>query len=226
MTTPTIDQPTQPWGASPPSPPPPKPNRRTRILAAAGLGLLLTVGSIAYAAGASTSDPAPAPTTAPASPSTQPSPDEGLTLPEETPDPEPAELAIGDTWVWEDGLEATVTDMKRYPLGEWAAGGDPDRHDKLVVTIKLTAGDKASGDLMVTSTMLYGKNGRAAESVFDDLPDGSQIDGMQETPDQLRAGRSVTGTFGFAVPKGGPTDVVLTVNPGLDYEDATFTGRG
>jgi hypothetical protein len=37
--------------------------------------------------------------------------------------------------------------------------------------------------------------------------------------------RSITGEFGFAVPKGGPSDVVFSLNPGLDYSDATFTGR-
>lgn len=55
---------------------------------------------------------------------------------------------------------------------------------------------------------------------------GIETDHMQETPDRLRKGRSVTGEFGFAVPKGAKTDIVFTFVPGWDYSDATFTGRG
>jgi hypothetical protein len=54
---------------------------------------------------------------------------------------------------------------------------------------------------------------------------GIETDHLQVTPDTLRKGRSITGDFGFAVPKGKTTDIVFAFAPGLEYVDATFTGR-
>jgi hypothetical protein len=61
----------------------------------------------------------------------------------------------------------------------------------------MTASEQASDDLLVTSTLHYGKDGRAAESGFDGGDYGGiETDHLQETPDTLRKGRSITATSG------------------------------
>lgn len=48
---------------------------------------------------------------------------------------------------------------------------------------------------------------------------------MQEAPQVLRAERTVTGVFGFAVPRGQTNNLVITATPSYAYVEATFEGR-
>lgn len=107
----------------------------------------------------------------------------------------------------------------------WPA--DPGRAaHNLVLTIRMTASEQASGDLPVTSTpplqqrwpiRRRGVRLRRVRRYRARLHAGD--------PDTLRKGRSITGDFGFAVPKGKTTDIVVAFAPGLEYVDATFTDR-
>jgi hypothetical protein len=51
------------------------------------------------------------------------------------------------------------------------------------------------------------------------------IDAMQDAPQVLRAKRTVTGVFGFAVPRGQTDNLVITATPSYEYVEATFEGR-
>jgi hypothetical protein len=48
---------------------------------------------------------------------------------------------------------------------------------------------------------------------------------MENAPSVLRPHKTVTGTFGFAVPKGRATAITVTVTPSFDYDESTFEGR-
>jgi hypothetical protein len=155
----------------------------------------------------------------------EPDPNEGIPDPTDTTEPEPAEVRVGETFTYIDGLRVAVVKVQRAPISEVASGGNRARHDNLVLTVKMTATKATSGELDITATLHHGADGREAEAVFDaDGYGGVATDFMQEHPARLRKGRSLTGTFGFAVPKS-RTEVVFTFNPGYDYQDATFIGR-
>jgi hypothetical protein len=234
MTTPTPTETPTPT-PTPTNPTLPARPRRHKVLLASLIAAALLVAGIGMGAVAAGGNPdtdrvnvpqsaQPAPEPEPAPDPELADPDADLQVPEE--DPEPAEVAIGDTFTYEDGLQVAVLRVRRAPISEVGSGGNPARHDNLVLTVKITATEKTTTDLSVTSSLFYGKDGRAAESVFDTAGYGGiETDHMQETPDRLRKGRSVTGEFGFAIPKGAKTDIVFTFAPGWDYSDATFTGR-
>jgi hypothetical protein len=109
--------------------------------------------------------------------------------------------------------------VSKAQVGPYAAGGSRARDHLIRVTMKITAGSDAI-DLSPDVTLQYGSGGQTAETVFDE-----GIDAMQNAPDVLRANRSVTGVFGFAVPRGQIDDLVITATPSYEYVEATFEGR-
>ena len=147
--------------------------------------------------------------------------------PTDTTEQEPTEVRVGDTFTWTDGLKAAVVRVRRYPISEVGSGGNPKTQENLLLTVKLVAATATSAELSITSTLQYGADGRTAEAVFDSADyGGGEGNAFQEAPSRLRKGRSLTDSFGFAVPKGRTVPFVFTLQPGYDYVDATFTGRG
>jgi hypothetical protein len=82
-----------------------------------------------------------------------------------------------------------------------------------------TAGNEAV-DLAPDVKLQYGTDGQVAESVFDE-----GIDALQNAPQVLRAKRSVTGVFGFAVPRGKVDKLVVTATPSYEHQETTFEGK-
>jgi hypothetical protein len=228
-----------------PQPEQPKDRRARKVVIGLAAGLVFVLASAVVIGQTSSAKPKPtAQTTEQTSPDTTLPPnfsDDELGVPDETvpegdasPDgtesEEPAapeELAVGSTWTWSDGLQAEILGIKRAPISEVGSTESNGRYENLAVVVKLTATDGASDDLAVTADLFYGKDGRSAESVYDSAEYGGiETDGMSDTPDKLRDGKSVTGTFGFAVPKNqDPTEVSFVLNPGFAYEDGTFDGK-
>jgi hypothetical protein len=229
---PTVDHPG--WGFNATSTPQPQPPKRPLYkrpwfivgLAGLGLGLLGLIGLFVLIGAVGESNEDAASPANQAGPITTVEPNDDPTPTTTEPEPAQTEVAIGDTFTWTDGLAVSVVKVQRAKISEVAAGGNPDRHDNLVLTVKMTATRAVATDLNIVATLHYGDDGREADAVFDDDGYGGvATDFMQEHPDHLAKGRSLTGQFGFAVPKGGRTPVVFSFQPGFDYEDAIFTGR-
>jgi hypothetical protein len=237
----THPHPTPPAGWEP-QPEQPKDRRARRVVIGLAAGLVFVLASAVVIGQTSNAKPKPtAQTTEQAAPDTTLPPnseDPGeLGVPEDEnafPDsteseepPAPEKLAVGSTWTWADGLQAKIIGIKRAPISEVGSFENTGRYENLAIVVKLTATDGASDDVAVTAELFYGSDGRSAESVFDSAEYGGiETDGMSDTPDKLREGKSVTGTFGFAVPKNqDPTEVSFVLNPGFAYEDGTFDGR-
>lgn len=165
----------------------------------------------------------------PTSPTSQPAPTQ---VPEEQPADDGREVDLRATYTWEDGTTARVTDIRRVPLSEFAVDAYPGENENLILTVKLTAGPAGLSQLDPFSSLQYGPNrGATAEMALED-----GIDGMQGGPDRLaKGGSSLTGTFGYMVPKGSkPLPVAFTFNPSHPmwdaadpdsaHADATFVG--
>lgn len=117
--------------------------------------------------------------------------------------------------VYEDGMKVKAKYLGTRPISDVGAGGNSAKDVDAVVRITITAGPKGIKDLAVTATMTYGSTGIEAESVYDE-----GIDGIDSTT--LPPNRSVTGLFGFAVPKGQAHDLLLAVSPDFDHDQALF----
>jgi hypothetical protein len=219
---PTPDRPAA-WGEpghlpSPPPPlgPPTKRSHRLWILGVAGASAVLLLVAVVLAAirigdtGQLATATQPSATTPPAvTPATDaPATTEAATA-----------LAFGDTQVYDDGTEVTVSVGKRRQISELAAGGDRARDHLLPVVVRIKAGRSAI-ELPPDVALLHGAGGQVADDVFDE-----GIDAMQNAPSVLRPHKTVSGTFGFAVPKGRATAIIVAVTPGFDYTESTFEGR-
>jgi hypothetical protein len=209
---PTGWQPSEPtpssgWGQPPPAQPtPPGRNRTGLILAAAGgvIVLLLIVIGVLITRPPSGGGQA-TPTTAPVA---EPTPDEvegtQPTDPPTSTEPEPAAAKrFGQTTTYDDDTTIQVVRVTKGQISSTAAGGSRARDHLIKVTVKITAGAEAV-DLSPDVILQYGAGGQTAETVFDE-----GIDAMQDAPQVLRAKRSVTGVFGFAVPRGQTDNLVL-----------------
>jgi hypothetical protein len=232
MTHPTT---TPPAGYTPVPPRPPEADTtRTRTVRRVIGGLviagLLLVGGVAV--GRADNSPTPAAATSPApaavpEPAPVPAPEEGELGEEPTDNYEgqdPAllesDLAVGETVTWDDGLEAEILKVWREAPDEYSIMEDAHEKDVLAVKVKLTATDEAVSGLVPLASAYVGANGESAESAFN-----NDNDHMQDMPDRLAAGRSITGVFDWAVPEDVKQDVVVTFAPGYDYREASFTGR-
>jgi hypothetical protein len=228
------DQPPTGWQPSGPTPPsgwgqpptaqPTQPgrNRTGLVLAAAGgviVVLLIVIGVLVSRE--STGGGQATATTSPVSEST-PEEIEGTepTNPPPSTEPAPAPAKrFGQTTTYDDDTIIQVVRVGKGQIGPYAAGGSRARDHLVKVTVKITAGGDAI-DLSPDVTLQYGAGGQTAETVFDE-----GIDAMQEAPRVLRAERTVTGVFGFAVPRGQTNNLVITATPSYEYVEATFEGR-
>jgi hypothetical protein len=205
-----------PGGPVTPTPPPPK-RRRPGLLgwigiAAAVLVILIAIGIAAGGSGSKR------PAGATAAPATTLDLQPDTTEPPVTTEPEAStEHTIGDTVIFEDGVKMTVLGLNKnagttYP---------EDYHGQqiVVVTGKVTNGSDAAIDLVVTLSLAYGTDGTDAEAVFDTAKGYDAI----QSPAKLQPGRSATGKFAFAVPKGRVNHLSFEGSPTFEHENQTWT---
>ncbi|MDH6226565.1 MULTISPECIES: DUF4190 domain-containing protein [Streptomyces] len=119
-------------------------------------------------------------------------------------------LKLGDGMEFDDGLVATVTEVKKYTPDEFAVGHEAG-NDAYEVTVQIENGSDATVDLALgTVEATAGEEGTPAESIID-------ADSLGMFEGSVTAGKKTTQTFGFSVPKG-TKNLVLEVSPSFDYE--------
>jgi hypothetical protein len=141
--------------------------------------------------------------------------DEPLEEPTSTTGPE-LDLAVGDTAAFSDGVRMTVLDLKRNVRPSYPEAKTNRSSEVVGVTVKVVNGSPDTIDLAVTLSLTYGKDGREAESFYDE-----NYEGINE-PSRLRKGRAATGRFGFEV-RPGAKWLVFEGAPGFEYEDQQWT---
>jgi len=135
---------------------------------------------------------------------------------EATPEAGPVgNLAFGDTMVWEDGVELTVSAPAPYTPTEFAAGAD--QANQLAFTMTITNNSTENLQPVVYTRLSSG--GTEASQIFDVTADGTQV-GVPPTTVVL-PGESVTWTEAWSVAD--PNSLTMQIAPSFDYEDAIFT---
>ncbi|MER7969118.1 hypothetical protein ABTX35_08980 [Streptomyces sp. NPDC096080] len=143
-----------------------------------------------------------------------------VTAAAEEPGPEPTEtgpqiFGLSDTVTYETGVEVSLSKFTRATSSDYAS---PENTPYMKFTVKVKNGGSNTVDttaLMVNCS--YSEDGQSSDSVFDDGLDGSPST-------QLLAGRSLSVSWGCALPKG--EDVLqVEVAPDLESETAIFTGN-
>ena len=124
---------------------------------------------------------------------------------------------VGSDFSYNDGLSVQLVSLKKVKRDPYAAGGT--RNDYVVVaTVKITNGTKSTFDpSMSIVSAASGPDGDEVESVFQDGVDGS-FSGI------IPSGRSRTAKFGLAIPREHIGEILVTILPGWDYEEAAFEG--
>lgn len=136
--------------------------------------------------------------------------------PAEEAEPEPVgNLAFGDTMIWEDNVELTVSAPEGYTPSEYAAGaGFPNN---IVFTMTITNNSSENLDPVPYERLSSG--GQEASQIYDFTGDGEDV-GIPPTTTIL-PGQSVTWRSAWSVAD--PNSLTMQVSPSFEYEDAVFT---
>jgi hypothetical protein len=189
------------------------------------IALLITVLGVTTACTPNTATKAAAGDTATATSAT-PAAGEDAATTKATPtdkDSTPADdgvASFNEKFVYENGLEVTVSKVQRHRFGQYAAGykvGDIGVSFK--VKIKNGTGETFDSDLF-TLDVIGGPDGEAAESVYDSSNDFEGFSG------KITNGRSGTASFGVAFPKG--TDIQpiqIQISPDFESDTSIFEGK-
>jgi Protein of unknown function (DUF2510) len=138
---------------------------------------------------------------------------------DEPAEPEPvANLAFGDTMIWEDNVELTVSAPEGYTPSEYAAGADFPNN--LAFTITIT--NNSSENLEPVPYVRLSSGGQEASQIFDVTGDGEDV-GIPPTT-VILPGQSVTWKSAWSVAD--PNSLTMQVSPSFEYEDAVFTNLG
>ena len=136
--------------------------------------------------------------------------------PAEEAEPEPtSNLAFGDTMVWEDGVELTVSAPEGYTPGEYAAGATFPNNIAFTMTIV----NNSSENLEPFPYERLSSGGREASQIFDVSGDGEDV-GIPPTT-VILPGQSVTWKTAWSVAD--PNSLTMQVSPSFEYADAIFT---
>ncbi|MFD7161563.1 DUF4352 domain-containing protein [Kribbella sp. NPDC059898] len=143
--------------------------------------------------------------------------------PTATPTEEDRVAKVGATqWFdYSDGMKVQITSLKRFRIGQYAAGGKPGDVG-VIVTVTLQNGSSDTFDTgLVDVKLASGPNGDQADSVFDSEQNlGGGFEGS------ILPGKKKTARYGFAIPKAHVSSTLqLEVAPGWDYEGNHFEGK-
>ncbi|CAL9441481.1 DUF4190 domain-containing protein [Streptomyces sp. enrichment culture] len=122
----------------------------------------------------------------------------------------PAEvLAADDTIIYDDDLKITVSAAKSFEPSEYAVGHEEgNKGYKVTVTVENGSKAKFNADTVLLEARA-GKDGVAAEQIFDE-----GVDGATGT---VAPGQKATGTYAFSVPADAKT-LIVEVTPGFEHE--------
>jgi hypothetical protein len=136
--------------------------------------------------------------------------------PAEEPDTAPVgNLAFGDTMVWEDDVELTVSAPVPYSPTEFAAGATLPNN--IVFTMTIT--NNSTENLEPLPFAQLSSGGQEASQIFDITADGEDV-GVPPTT-VILPGESVTWRTAWSVAD--PASLTMQVAPSFAYEDAVFT---
>ncbi len=133
-------------------------------------------------------------------------------------DPAPApvgNLAFGDTMVWEDNVELTVSTPEGFTPTEFAAGADLPNN--VVFTITIT--NNSSENLEPLPYTRLSSGGQEGSQIFDSGNPAGDI-GISPTT-VILPGQFVTWKEAWSVAD--PNSLTMQIAPNWDYEDAIFT---
>jgi hypothetical protein len=128
--------------------------------------------------------------------------------------------AVGQTWVYENGLHVTINSLKRTKITQYVRSEYPDM-DGVLISITIENGsDDVFDTSALTTDVQYGTDGTIADQVFDSA-NNKNADGFTGT---VRTGKKITATVEFAIPKK-TTDIDIAISPDFNTDAAQFTGR-
>ena len=124
------------------------------------------------------------------------------------------ELVYGDTAVWEDGMEVTISEPEGYEPSEYVELSGDGEPVVMEVTIKNGTDEPFQAHSMHTAAS---SGGQEAERIYDmendiDLPSTD-----------VRPGKEITYKIGYEVKDKG--DVDLDLNPGFEYDTAYYSSK-
>ncbi|SED22351.1 DUF4190 domain-containing protein [Streptomyces sp. TLI_105] len=119
-------------------------------------------------------------------------------------------LEDGDSSVYDDDLTVTVSDPKPYSPDEYAAGHTKGNKAYQVTVVIENKGKEKFDTALVSLSATAGKNGVAAEEIFDNKV-GSGFEGT------IMPGKKATITAAFDAPKDAK-NLTVEVNPGFTYD--------
>ena len=124
------------------------------------------------------------------------------------------ELVYGDTAVWEDGMEVTISEPEGYEPSEYVELSGDGEPVVMEVTIKNGTDEPFQAHSMHTAAS---SDGQEAERIYDmendiDLPSTD-----------VRPGKEITYKIGYEVKDKG--DVDLDLNPGFEYDTAYYSSK-
>jgi uncharacterized protein DUF2510 len=124
-------------------------------------------------------------------------------------------LAFGDTMIWEDDVELTVSAPEPYTPTEFAAGATLPNN--IVFTMTIT--NNSTENLEPLPFAQLSSGGQEASQIFDITGDGQDV-GVPPTT-VILPGESVTWRTAWSVAD--PASLTMQVAPSFEYEDAVFT---
>ncbi|GGR13105.1 DUF2510 domain-containing protein [Agromyces mediolanus] len=128
----------------------------------------------------------------------------------------PADVSgFGETFVYDDGVELTVSTPAPYTPTELAAGATYPDNVYFTVTLKNTS--SAPVDVFAFGELVSA--GEYGSSIFDF--DGPQGEISLPPTETLEPGATLTWTEAWSVAD--PSSLTYTISPGFDYDDAVFT---
>ncbi|MFF7182707.1 DUF4352 domain-containing protein [Streptomyces sp. NPDC008121] len=123
-------------------------------------------------------------------------------------------LGAGASSTYDDGLKVTVSAAKTYSPSEYAVGHTEGNKAYQVTVVIENGGTKRFDSTLATLDARAGKDGVAAEQIFDEKV-GSGFDGA------VLPGKKSTVTFAFDAPADAKT-LMVDVSPGLEHNAAQW----
>lgn len=121
--------------------------------------------------------------------------------------------AFGDTYTWTDGVSITVSTPEEFTPSEYAAAAEASSYLKFTITLVNDSEDPVSAALVYPSMQ---SGNTEAEAIFDSA---NGLGGPPST--DVLPGRETQWVVGFGVAD--PTDLVLEIAPGFQYDSVYFT---
>jgi hypothetical protein len=186
---------------------------RTALTAAAASSVLL-LGACSSTESTGTAEEAPVGSNADVEES-EPSQDEES--PSEGASDEPVDDGIaefGETYTFEDDIALTVSEPKPFKPSQYAATGNKFKNFQRFTVTVVNGSDVAYDPTMIYATMQSGD--AEAEEVYDTQ---NGLEGSPQT--KVLPGRQTKFDIGFGVKN--PSDLVMEIAPGFEYDSVIFT---